>query len=569
MVFQCLLTMALWGSIAAIVVLAARPLVKKISNRIMCLLWLVVLFRFLCPVAFEREIPAAWANKWPQTFANLVQIEQEPEPQLEKVSLMKRPNLKSSSHGTETSTAPIAVSTIEKMAKEVEAALETSMEPPIEISGVTSIETPIGETVIDLSGLKEIFPMVLGGIWIIGGIAVMLGSMIKYYTIRRSLKEAIFIRKWGTYPVKTTDFSDVPMSFGVIHPGIYIPIGFDGSKRDVNGAPLTERQKDMIIWHEYMHLRRHDPLLKLLVHVMVSIHWWNPLAWLCVKCINQDIEMACDETVLSFIGRKKRGEYAEILLGFATEQNGASLMVSFGEGHAESRIKNALRFHKTPIWVSGATLLFALALGSCLSVRPVAAKEMTGQVSSGDAFATLQVSGGDASEAACGGLVSGGDASDYSSVVQVSSGAAITADSTPQESGDVITKDRTQQVREEDTLVVEELRKAKYESFKNGDEKVYFSDFDKSTFDGLDFDVEKGYTFSELMNQVYCYFDERNGEGEVLLWKNIVYLHRLPEDDSEMMIFFEDLNVSRSDSNDKNSLTLVFKVKNGKIEFTY
>ena len=54
---QWFLGMAMWGSVVSIVVLLVRPIIKKRSNRIMCLLWLVVMFRFLCPFAIERPVP--------------------------------------------------------------------------------------------------------------------------------------------------------------------------------------------------------------------------------------------------------------------------------------------------------------------------------------------------------------------------------------------------------------------------------------------------------------------------------------------------------------------------------
>ena len=51
-----LLSIALWGSIVALIVLAVRPFVKKNSNRFMCILWAMVMFRFLCPFAIKAPV---------------------------------------------------------------------------------------------------------------------------------------------------------------------------------------------------------------------------------------------------------------------------------------------------------------------------------------------------------------------------------------------------------------------------------------------------------------------------------------------------------------------------------
>ena len=46
--------MALVASIVTILILLIRPIFKKFSNRIACLLWAVVFFRLLCPFTIER-----------------------------------------------------------------------------------------------------------------------------------------------------------------------------------------------------------------------------------------------------------------------------------------------------------------------------------------------------------------------------------------------------------------------------------------------------------------------------------------------------------------------------------
>ena len=50
------------------VILIIRPLIKRFSNRIMCLLWAVVLIRLLCPYTIQR--PAFLASA-PQIDAQI------------------------------------------------------------------------------------------------------------------------------------------------------------------------------------------------------------------------------------------------------------------------------------------------------------------------------------------------------------------------------------------------------------------------------------------------------------------------------------------------------------------
>ena len=71
--FQEYFVMALEASIVILIVFAVRPFIKRFSNRIMCLLWLVVLFRLLCPFTVQGPIPAFWNDWMAESETNPVQ----------------------------------------------------------------------------------------------------------------------------------------------------------------------------------------------------------------------------------------------------------------------------------------------------------------------------------------------------------------------------------------------------------------------------------------------------------------------------------------------------------------
>ena len=418
-ILESLLTMALWGSMATIAVLAVRPLVKKNSHRIMSLLWLVVMFRFLCPIAIESKILAAWSDKIPDVVNKVAQIEQRKEPKQnrtiqdrEYVEEQRKDYVQKQRNDIQeqrrdyvpdtdakvldvnnTSQTNIVSTPSKEMTDDVWYADDNNImfdnnavekndsivladsNEVIEDQEYVDTNDSLALNALSMTDINENLPTFLSGVWLLGTIIFLTLGARRYYLISKSLKEAFFLQRWGKFLVMTSDISGVPMSFGIFHPGIYVPMSFEKKEISMNTDSFTDRQKNMILWHEAMHLKRHDPLMKLAVYVIFAIHWWNPIAWICVKCINQDIEMACDEMVLAHIGRQNRGEYAETLLNFATRSNGISLMASFGESHAESRIKNTLRYRKAPIWVTILTLLFALGLGGCLALKPVSGEE--------------------------------------------------------------------------------------------------------------------------------------------------------------------------------------------------
>ena len=156
------------------------------------------------------------------------------------------------------------------------------------------------------------------------------------------------------------------MSFGVLHPTIYVP-AFFGKNDSCGEKGFSDNWQEMILWHEEMHLKHHDTLWKVMAFLILSVHWWNPLVWVAVRCMNQDLEMACDERVLKTIGQEKRQDYAITLYKFATDNDGVTLTAAFGESHAAKRIKNVIRYKKTPIWITSVLLVGVLFLGGCLA----------------------------------------------------------------------------------------------------------------------------------------------------------------------------------------------------------
>ena len=394
-VVQNFLTMALWGSVASLAVLAVRPLIKKSSNRILCLLWVVVMFRFLCPFTVEGPIPAFWSAG--------VQKEAVPVALNESVDVLQGSADVADSEQIHQGSDITLVNTQTNPSESARAIQATGVENTVknesEASPISSGENYLSVSasfsesnqVIDTTAIAENYEKaditvqsllsILGVIWLIGTILLLAFGVERYISIYRALKEAIRIKEWKKYPVMVSDVSGVPMSFGIFHPGIYVPVSFDESVKiyDRDGQEkkpvFTDKQKEMILWHETMHLRHLDPLWKVVSFVMVAIHWWNPLAWISVRCMNQDLEMACDEAVLAQIGQKERGEYANTLLGFAAKQSGLSLVAAFGESHAESRIKNALKYRKSPLWVSALTLILVLGFAGCLATNPTEKKE--------------------------------------------------------------------------------------------------------------------------------------------------------------------------------------------------
>ena len=112
----------------------------------------------------------------------------------------------------------------------------------------------------------------------------------------------------------------IPGAFvmGIFRPVIYLP------------ANLTEVERECILRHERIHIRRRDYIVKLLGLLMVMVHWFNPIAHVSFRLFCRDMEMSCDEAVVGQLGEGGKKQYSLALLSAAEKENGARLPLAFG-----------------------------------------------------------------------------------------------------------------------------------------------------------------------------------------------------------------------------------------------
>ena len=161
-----------------------------------------------------------------------------------------------------------------------------------------------------------------------------------------------------------------PVTFGVVRPVVVLP----------EDSAVDCAQASLILAHELAHVRRKDCLRKLLLTVCLCVHFWNPLVWGMVVLANRDMELACDEKVLSVLGSGCKKQYALTLLSVAQRQQSASYLCSaFAKRPLEARIVSILNFRRMPVWTcvlaAAAFLLSACVLATQAAPSAIAAPE--------------------------------------------------------------------------------------------------------------------------------------------------------------------------------------------------
>ncbi len=193
-------------------------------------------------------------------------------------------------------------------------------------------------------------------VWLAGMGAMALYSLLSYWRLKSRLITAVPQGK----RVYTADHIPSPFVLGFLSPRIYLPSG------------LTEREQAYILLHERHHVRRGDHIWKALGFLALTIHWFNPLAWLAFVLAGKDMEMSCDEAVVKRLGEDIRADYSQSLLSFAAGQPfPAGTPLAFGEGNPKERIKNLLNWKKPKFWVIVLSAIACAVLAVCLLTDPV------------------------------------------------------------------------------------------------------------------------------------------------------------------------------------------------------
>ncbi|MCI6610550.1 MAG: M56 family metallopeptidase, partial [Ezakiella sp.] len=133
---------------------------------------------------------------------------------------------------------------------------------------------------------------------------VMKGSTITHNTLcKETISEFGLKRKVEIY---INNNLRTPLTFGILRPKIILQ----------DHILADEKLLDHVLIHELIHIKKFHILLNHLVNIVACIYWYNPLLWLSLKYIDQDIEINCDKLVVQQLGDtiKNRKEYCMSML---------------------------------------------------------------------------------------------------------------------------------------------------------------------------------------------------------------------------------------------------------------
>lgn len=321
-VFSAVVDTSWRASCLIVLVLGLRRLVRgRVAAWLLFLVWLAVAARLLLPIS----MPAAWSPfnwaTWTHTASSAPEVPPSP-------------------------TIP-----------------ERADAPSPTAAGPRTFRNSAFAPLPDLSLLQG-----MALIWASGMVVLLLVRVAAHRSLARKPKRAVVLPGSALPPdvwprlesrgvrVCITDAVTAPALTGIFRPRILFPPGFL--------ERLTPAEVRLTIAHELAHAERRDLLADAILHLAVTAHWFNPLAWLAARTAREDCELACDERVVRRASDDERDGYGATLLTLARLTN-ASPRPQLGLGVVSSKRHIKRRIHMiiaNPAFTLSGTLLSGAVL---------------------------------------------------------------------------------------------------------------------------------------------------------------------------------------------------------------
>lgn len=279
--------------------LIKRLFAKRVTPRLMAVLWIIVLFRLVVPVLIDTPV---------SLVGKIVPI------QIDSANSNTLDNSQDTTHVTKEQ--PILENnTIDTYKKEaVDNNNTTSLAASSEL-----LENQQNTKAIKLQSITLYECLFI--LWCIGSVFMLLRAMVvtlRFYSKLRNceaaaspfvfhmvemFKDSLRIKKH--IKVVECNHVDVPMVFGYFKPYLLVPSKYLSDNKD---------NLYYIVLHEMCHIVRHDILKNYLWLFAKVIHWFNPLIYISCKMYQDNIELCCDKMVVDKLNNNDKYRYSQTLI---------------------------------------------------------------------------------------------------------------------------------------------------------------------------------------------------------------------------------------------------------------
>ena len=212
----------------------------------------------------------------------------------------------------------------------------------------------------DSANLLQIWIPAASAVWALGMATMLAYALISYLRLKRRVSTAFPIGK----NIRQSEYVDSPFVLGLFRPVIYLPFRLDSA------------DMEPVIVHELTHIRRKDHWWKPLGYTLLAVHWFNPLMWVAYILLCHDIELACDEKVISELDSESRADYTQALVACAVNRRTiAACPLVFGEVGVKERVKSIMNYRKPAFWLIVTAIVLCAVVAVCFLTDPNPSRE--------------------------------------------------------------------------------------------------------------------------------------------------------------------------------------------------
>lgn len=379
-IFYKLLEMSISASWLIAVVIVLRLFFKRIPRKIVCCLWALVALRLVCPFTIESSLSLV-PDVSPISFVSIdnsadglnaagnigdanSDLTGEPMDGIADGNIVDAADGLAGglTAGTADNTMSGSTGTTSNMSN---ASTNTSANTSTgtSASNLTNASAggSTGITSNTVSGtLSSAFTVGASVVWLAGVAVLLIYALVTYIRVRRRTLASVNME--GN--IYLCDDIDTPFILGVFRTKIFIP------------SSLSVGERGYVLAHERAHLKRLDNIWKPLGYVILAVYWFNPLVWISYILLCRDIEIACDERVISDKDMEYKKQYATTLLNCSADRSYVTACpLAFGEVGVKQRIRAVLNYKKPAFWVVIAAVVVCVAAAVGFMTNPSSKKD--------------------------------------------------------------------------------------------------------------------------------------------------------------------------------------------------
>lgn len=220
---------------------------------------------------------------------------------------------------------------------------------------------------IDMLSQKSSIIMFLFVIWVIGTMLTFFDSFIKGKRLLKRLicnsdrllskevqdleeKLGLELNVKKIPELYRSNIVNAPFLTGIIKPRIVFP-----------NKQFYIEEWEMMLRHELMHLKKNDLVFKLVIGIIQSIHWFNPVIYYYKRMFFIFCEYACDKRTTKFFDKEQRSRYARLIVGLSEPEFEYKQVTAFADTNYKVLERRVKEIMKTPKREKSALLIGTLA----------------------------------------------------------------------------------------------------------------------------------------------------------------------------------------------------------------